>query len=53
VGFGIADEGCNIMIGKKRVREDFRWGETRRENLVVGGKKSPRTYGRSLMPWHE
>ena len=30
MGFGIADEGCNIMIGKKGVREDFRWRETRR-----------------------
>lgn len=28
VGFGVADEGGDVWVGKEGVGEDFRWGET-------------------------
>jgi hypothetical protein len=27
VGFGVADEGGDVMVGEERVGEDFRWWE--------------------------
>lgn len=52
MGFGVADEGGDVVIGEKGVGEDFR------SRKAVYGQQwftlgVLRTYGRESMPWHE